>query len=205
MSYLEAAGAAVELEQRVTPDILRTLESICAGDQCLADLYRAWVQAGKELGRCVHERARLEASLGQGGSTTANTSSRKVRSGWIRAVRLLLDALDLLGLGAAAHEALLAPLRKAIQDARLRRASSQEPMSPPVADDPGGDPGGDPEPGDDLADLAVRALDVVLAAPRDATPGQPQRDALTLAPSPSTHRPFPRPAAPPGHLPPAPD
>lgn len=121
MSYFEEAGAIIELEQRVTPEVLLTLESIRVADQTLADIYREWVEAGHELGRLAQERARVEASLSAEGSTAPQTQVRQVRSTWIRGVRLLLDSLDILELPDAARESLLAPLEKSIQDAMLRR------------------------------------------------------------------------------------
>jgi hypothetical protein len=122
MSYLAEAGAAMELEVRVTPEILARLESVRVADQTLADIYRAWVEAGKELGRSAQERTRLERSLGMEGTTAPRTHARKVRSVWIRAVRLLLDALDLLDLSESTREQVLAPLERGIQTALARRA-----------------------------------------------------------------------------------
>jgi hypothetical protein len=90
-------------------------------DRSLADVYRAWIEAGKQLGRHVQERARVEASLGAGGTSTPRTSVRKVRAAWIRAVHLLLDVQDFLGLSAEAREMMLAPLQDGIDDALARR------------------------------------------------------------------------------------
>lgn len=60
-SYLAEAGAIVELEQRVTPEMRKRLGKIRVGERTLADVYQAWVDAGKALGRKVRERTRLQA------------------------------------------------------------------------------------------------------------------------------------------------
>jgi hypothetical protein len=121
MSYVEESGAARDIEKRVTPEILRILESVRVDGQSLADVYRAWIEAGEQLGHHVQERARVEASLGLDGRATPRTSVRKVRAAWIRAVHLLLDVQDLLGISAKAREILLAPLQDGINDALVRR------------------------------------------------------------------------------------
>jgi hypothetical protein len=151
MSYFDEAGAVIELEQRVTPEVMRTLESIRVGDQTLADVYREWVEAGHELGRLVQERARVEASLSVNGSTAPQTHVRQVRSAWIRGVRLLLDTLDMFELSDAARESILAPLEKSIHDAVLRRNQGVPVAQPDIEPEP--EP--DIDIGDNDIDLAI--------------------------------------------------
>jgi hypothetical protein len=143
MSYFAEAGSIIELEQRVTAETTNTLESIRVGDQTLADIYREWIEAGHELGRLAQERARIEASLSTSGSTAPQTRARKVRSAWIRTVRLLLASLDMLELSSAARESLLAPLEKSVQDAMLRRGQNGPGTNPD--DMPDGEPESEPE------------------------------------------------------------
>jgi hypothetical protein len=138
MSYLEEAGAARDVEKRVTPEILSVLESVRVDGQSLADVYRAWIEAGKQLGHHVQERARVEASLGQDGTATPRTSVRKVRAAWIRAVHLLLDVQVFLGMSAEAREMLMAPLQDGIEDALVRRRA-RSPGTPDEQDLPGPD------------------------------------------------------------------
>jgi hypothetical protein len=133
MSYLAEAGEVMELEARMTPEILTRLESVRVADQTLAEIYRSWIEAGKELGRYAQERARLEASLGMQGTTAPRTHSRKVRTVWIRAVRLMLNALALLDLPESTREQLLAPLEHGIQAAMARRAQGNSPVD--IVDD----------------------------------------------------------------------
>jgi hypothetical protein len=135
MSYLDEAGAVVELEQRVTPEVTLMLESIRVGEQTLADVYRAWVAAGHELGRKAQERARIEASIMATGSTAPQTQVRQVRTAWARGVRLLLDNIDMFELSTNTRESLLAPLRKAIQDAMLRRSPGGTNPEPDIEPD----------------------------------------------------------------------
>jgi hypothetical protein len=160
MSYLAEAGAALELEARVTPETLARLASVRVADQTLADIYRAWVEAGKELGRHAQERARLEASLGMAGTTAPRTHARKVRTVWIRAVRLMLDALDLLGLSESTREHLLAPLQRGIQATLARRAQGNGDIHDDLDDDLG------PAPAPDAP--ALLALDASAAPELDA-------------------------------------
>jgi hypothetical protein len=166
MSYLDEAGAIVELEQRVTPEVIRTLESIRVGEQTLADVYREWVEAGHELGRKAQERARVEASITAQGSTAPKTQIRQVRAAWVRGVRLLLDTLDMLELSDATREALLAPLHKSIQDAMLRRSQGS-----PITDaEPEFEPDVEPEATPEPTPERMVKPDIQLAA---ATPAEP--------------------------------
>jgi hypothetical protein len=160
MSYFAEAGAIIELEQRVTPEILRTLESLRVGDQTLADIYREWVEAGHALGQCAQQRARVEASLSAHGSAAPQTRARKVRSAWIRGVRLLLDALDMLELSDATRERLLAPLQKGVRDAARRRDQNTEPDVEPEI-----------QPDSKPADTGYVQPDVELADTSYAQPG----------------------------------
>jgi hypothetical protein len=156
--YIHEAGAIVGLEHRVTPDVLRVLESIRVGERTLADIYKEWVQAGKDLGKTLQERARVQASIRRNGTEVATSRARQVRVRWIRAVRLLLDSIELLPLSAAARQALLAPLVQSIRQAIQRRAGTG---APPVPGDdvepgtgPGIEPGMTPGMGDELGDDA---------------------------------------------------
>lgn len=135
MSYLAEAGEVAELEARMTPDILARLETVRVADQSLADIYREWVEAGKELGYKAQERTNLEASLGIQGTTAPQTSIRKVRGRWLRAVRLLIDALEFLDLPDDVRERLLAPLEQGISTALARRSAG----NPDVDDNIDGD------------------------------------------------------------------
>lgn len=124
-SYLEEAGAIEELQRRVTPEVLAQLERIRVGRHTLADLYRAWVDAGRQLGQQVHERARLKASIASEGTTAAKAHVVPVRQKWIRTVHMLIDAIDMLPLSQTARENILAPLEQSIADA-LRGKGTDE-------------------------------------------------------------------------------
>src|SRR5690606_29906935 len=116
-SYVGQAGAIVDMERRVSADMLSTMASIRVGSQTLADLYQVWVSAGKVLGRRVQERATLQASLKPEGSNVPEVNASTQRFQWIRAVRMLLDAQDIIGMSKQARERLLAPLQSGIATA----------------------------------------------------------------------------------------
>jgi hypothetical protein len=126
-SYPEEAGAIVDMERRVSADMLRTMESIPVGSLTLADVYRAWVGAGKALGRCVQERAALQASLKSDGSNMPEANGPAMRFQWIRAVRMLLDARDIIGMSRKAQERLMAPLEHGIATAQRRHQGGATP------------------------------------------------------------------------------
>ena len=114
--------------------MLALLESLPFDDRTLADVYRDWVAAGKALGRVVHQRARIQASLASGGSAAPDVDVRAARRQWVSTVVTFLRVLDLLDLSTEAREALIAPLAtsvKAVQSARYRAlvATDDEPES----------------------------------------------------------------------------
>lgn len=172
MSYFEQAGAVLDLEQRMTPEILRRLETIHVADQSLADIYRAWVWAGTELGRLVQERARLEASLRRSGSAAPSTHARAARSTWIRRVTLFLDALDILELPDRVEEALLAPLEVGIAQALGRRARASEDTEPAV--EPDIEPDREPD-REQVAGPGIESSTAPLVAPDTAPDKDPPR------------------------------
>lgn len=130
MSYFEQAGAVLTIEQCMTPEILQRLETCRVVDQSLADVYRAWIAAGKELGELSQERARIEAALRRTGSAASRTHARVARSAWVRRVNLFLDALEILELGEHTEEAFLSPLEVGIAQALARRARAGTDIEP---------------------------------------------------------------------------
>jgi hypothetical protein len=164
--YIHEAGAIVGLETRVTPEILRQLESIRVGDLTLADLYQRWVEAGKALGSALKERASVQASISGDGMHVSSGQARKVRVSWIRAVRLLLDLVELLPLSDQARQDLLAPLVRTINEAVLRSGNGQSPV--PADDDVDADADIDPDADadmDDYLDEDGNILDAAGVAP----------------------------------------
>lgn len=135
--YMHVAGAAVALEQRVSADELRALEALRLGQESLADIYRDWVAAGKAIGKALHERSRLRASISRKGAQADKSNPRQARLRWIRAVRLMLDSLDLMPLSERGRELLLAPLVQFVKAAERRRANVEpgdEPELPGAAE-----------------------------------------------------------------------
>jgi hypothetical protein len=147
-SYTEEAGALREIERAVTPELLRRLKGVRVGDATLADLYNDWVEVGKELGQLAQERARQQASLTRQGTAPAEVNSSHVRSGWIRAVRLLADALAVLPVSDEVREKFFAPLEACIAEALKRRqaraAGNAEPGAEPDTE-PDTDTGTEPD------------------------------------------------------------
>jgi hypothetical protein len=156
-SYMEIAGATVEREQRAAPERMDQLENIRVGEYTLADVFRDWTAAGNAIGAHAQQRARLEASISRHGSVAAHASKARLRNKWIRALRLLIGAMEELPLSDRTRERFWAPLTKWL-DARQQAGSSASstpsmPSMPSTLDEHAG---AEPDP-DPIAALAPSA------------------------------------------------
>jgi hypothetical protein len=174
-SYAYEAGAITALGARVTREDLEQMSAIQVGDQTVADWYRAWVDAGQQLGRHAHERAALLASAGRGGSASADTDTRAARREWIAVVQMLVGAFDLMRLAPEVREQILAPLDASVARALRRRAGDQPPADIPGEEPPAGAPGDEPSgeiPGEPSA--AVRGDALLDVGPLDENGAGPE-------------------------------
>lgn len=159
-TYAYQAGAITALAARVSEADVAQLAAIPIGPETLADWYRAWITAGKQLGAHLHERETLLARTGRGGTATADVDTRAARLEWIEIVQTLLGAVDIMKLAPEAREQLQGPLEASISQA-LRGRGSDEPVDEVPSDDvPADDVPADDAPADD-----VPADDVPAPAP----------------------------------------
>ena len=170
-TYAYQAGAAQALVARVSEEDLARLTAIPVGPETLADWYRAWITAGAQLGKHLHEREALVAHTGRGGTAIAEVDTRAARLEWIEIVRTLLDALDIMKLAPEAREQLQGPLQTSITQALRSRDSGELPGDDvPGEDVPGDDVPGDDVPADDVpADPAPGPIASTQAGARDST------------------------------------
>ena len=127
LPYIEEGGAAVALEQAVSPELRAKLAAIPVGDKTLDDLFGAWIAAGHKLGEAVQKRAKLKASLQGEGSAVEDIDIKAGRTQWIKAVRGLLWGIDIHPGFRALEERVNATLDEAIS-VGLRARGSSEPV-----------------------------------------------------------------------------
>jgi hypothetical protein len=156
-SFGYETGAVEALERRMTAERLADLESIPVGRETLADWYRAWIEAGNDLGKLVSEREVVYTRTGRGGSGVVDVDLRAARLQWVNTIQTYLSTLDLMELGQSDREALLSPLEAEVAHALRDRepgVPGDEPGvpgdEPPGAGPGAGLPGSNPElpPGD---------------------------------------------------------
>ncbi len=124
-SYIEEGGAAVSIEHRIGEQTRAKLEQITVGEQTLADLFVAWVEAGKQLGEAMKRRAALEAALGRDGSKSVEVDVQAARFEWIKTVRGLLWALENEELMLPLAEGVIAAIEQGITISQRRRAAGE--------------------------------------------------------------------------------
>ena len=126
LAYLAEAGAIVELEQRVTPELRKRLGKIRVGERTLGDIYQAWVDAGKTLGRKVRERARLQESLSGSGTAVAEHDTRAARRGWVRIMSALMNTIDLIPMSKQDREAIIGPVEQSMRAVDRNRGGNDD-------------------------------------------------------------------------------
>lgn len=126
-SYREEVGATIQIRQIATPELMAELEAIPLGDRTMADMLRAWLQAGDELGQKLRERDQVLESLTKSGTAITEIDARGSRLRWIRTVRALLASLDLIEMSDTLRERMLAPLKRAVAQAGRARGGQGEP------------------------------------------------------------------------------
>lgn len=152
LSYSDEHGAAVEMEQRITPAIRQLLADTRVGDTTLAALYDQWVAAGKRLGELTKKRARARSSVKRSGTEPAPIDTAAARLAWVRTAQVFRTIVELLPLDADQRRALFDPLERDIE--RAQRARPRTPMT-------------DPDPTGDADDLIDEAEDLDPADPFD--------------------------------------
>ena len=147
-SYIDEAGAVVEMQSRITDQDLAFMASVRVGEQTLATIYRDWLAAGAMLGRQARQRARLQQAIRKQGTAAADIDTRGARQQWIWSAGTLVSIVNMLDFSHAARERLLAPLQRSIEDAARGRSGTGA-----GADDVPDDVLGD-RPDDGLGDLS---------------------------------------------------
>ena len=115
LPYVEEGGAAVALEESISPTLRAELADIPVGKHTLETILDRWLTAGRELGVTVHERAKLRASLRKQGSAVSEVDITARRRRWFKAVRGLLWAIDMEASLAEMEESVVAVLEDAIR------------------------------------------------------------------------------------------
>jgi hypothetical protein len=190
-TYAYQAGAAQALSARVSEADLADLAAIPVGAETLADWYRAWITAGKQLGEHLHQRETLLARTTRGGTATAEVDTRAARLEWIEIVQTLLGAIDIMKLAPEVREQLHGPLEASITQAlRTRSAGDDAPGDDAPGDDPGdgapGDDAGDGTPGDDAPASVAPAPGATPAAALAPAPGAGAQVSDHVAPAPAS-------------------
>lgn len=135
LSYRDEVGVALQIKDIATPELMAELEAIPFGPSTLADGLRAWLKAGEDLGVKLLHRDRMRQSLTKHGSATAELDPHGARLRWIRTVRALLAALEVMELSESFIEQFLAPLNYAV--AQAERVQYRKGKAEAEADDSG--------------------------------------------------------------------
>jgi len=118
-SYIDQAGEAARVEQRLSERTRRMLETFPPGDHALIHHVRRWLAAGKELGEVETER-RVLAKESPGTPTL-----REVRNGWINTVKTIVGLLDReTSLSESERRRVLEPLESELAKAEAKKRSS---------------------------------------------------------------------------------
>ena len=130
LPYIEEAGAAVALEQAVSPTVRAELAAIVVGDSNLAKILGEWLSAGKELGEVMTQRAALKASLTTEGSAISDVDVLAGRKAWIDTVDRMMVVIDLMKTLEELDEAVRGALTAALSDSAStkRRRLAGEPV-----------------------------------------------------------------------------
>ena len=94
LPYIQEGGAAVALERMLSAELRAELAEVPVGSRTLEQLLADWLEAGHQLGEVMQQRAELKAVLANEGDG-GQLSIRAARTGWLKAVRALLWAIDL--------------------------------------------------------------------------------------------------------------
>jgi hypothetical protein len=125
VSYLETAGNASMVENRMTPEIRAILASIHVDGTTLLDIAERWISTAKHMGKFVKERAILSGETDDSGVSAAKL--RSLRIAWIRAVRALETNIEFSQLDDPARRQLFAVLQHA-QSPRRPAGPATEPQ-----------------------------------------------------------------------------
>jgi hypothetical protein len=172
-SYMAESGATVQIEESISPEQLARLHGIRVADHTLGSLYQGWIAAGRALGEYELERIKLQAAISR--QTPIQASTKRMRHRWIRAVRMIIDAMDAMSLPAEARNKFLDPLLKCLASTQ-RSPGSPQPQPQPGDIDPG-----DSDPGDSDIAIDVTDLDMELAAAELQVASEPGPDATMIA------------------------
>ena len=122
LSYVEEGGYAEAMAEDMTPELRARLAAITVGEQTLADIFDAWLEAGAALAQGTLTRHLLQASISPQSPSSQAINRNEIRYRWIRTVQAMLSTIGIMGLSEADTEVLLAPLKKSVAMAEKARA-----------------------------------------------------------------------------------
>jgi len=113
-SYVDEAGEAELVEQRLTTQDRAALKQVTYPGENLLDAHQKRVETARKLGELEKKKLSLMDAQASGNGRPMPADVLKARNGWIKTVRAFLAVLDLEeGLSEADREELLRPLREA--------------------------------------------------------------------------------------------
>lgn len=132
-TYLEQAGQAELLEQRLGASTRELLEGFTVGRSTLRAETDAWIAAARQLGEVKAEKARLDAE-----APVPTTTITAARNAWIGTVNAVLHMIELeTEASPEVRAAILRPLEQALDKAtaaRKRGAAKESTETEPEAD-----------------------------------------------------------------------
>ncbi len=120
-TYLEEAGEADLVKERLFPQDRELLSTIPTATGDLSTALDEWIETGSELGDVVRNRSRAIEAAAQT-PTVSRAETFKAKNQWIRVVRVLLTALDLAEeVDDPTRDLILNPLRLAVEKAKQKK------------------------------------------------------------------------------------
>lgn len=119
--YVDESSAALAMRERVSTDLLALLDATPLGQTSLGELYRAWLQAGEELGTLYQKRAQLQVAVARESQGSRSRPSDG-RQDWIEAARALLATLELMQLTDEQRQQTIGALQASVNRSQRERA-----------------------------------------------------------------------------------
>jgi hypothetical protein len=125
-TYLEEAGEADLVKERLRPEDRELLAKVPTMDGNLSSAMDEWTKTGGELGALVRERTRV-ADVAAENQQVSRADALKARNQWIRVVRTILAGLDLAEeVDQKTRDLILQPLRLAVEKAASKNKSKEQ-------------------------------------------------------------------------------
>lgn len=111
LGYMEQGGNVLAVKSRATPAVREVLRSVCVGAHTLEEAFDAWVANGEAMSARVAERAALSGDEDDTRVSAGDLHQARLR--WMRVVKALVAALDMLDVDEDERRRLLATLHEA--------------------------------------------------------------------------------------------